>query len=314
MNPPASQRPDLPLVTLVTPAYNQAEFLEAAIDSVLAQTYPAIEYLVVDDGSTDDTLALLQRLGDRVRWRTQPNAGQARTINDSWRQARGEIVGYLSSDDLLMPDAVASAVAALQSHPQAVACYGDFDLIDAAGRFIRTVSTEAYDRHRLVSDLVCLPGPGAFLRRAAFQEAGGWNPQLRQIPDFDFWMRLSRVGPFVRIDRNLAAYRIHAESASFRQASPERADEIVVAVSAFGADAAAAQAPEAARSQAMAHLIAARSHLNAGRLRTAGARVSRALRLAPRRLLQPLIWRMLLGGLLRRAYYVVRAALGRNAA
>jgi glycosyltransferase involved in cell wall biosynthesis len=300
-------------VTLVTPAYNQAEYLAAAVASVLAQTYPNIEYLVVDDGSTDATPAVLRSLGGRVRWHRQDNRGQALTLNEAWRHGRGEVLAYLSSDDLLEPNAVARAVEVLQAHPEAVACYGDFTLIDGAGRQIRRARTEPYDARRLVVDLVCLPGPGAFFRRSAFEHSGGWNPALRQIPDFDFWLRLSRCGPFVRVPASMAAYRIHDASASFRQASPERADEIVRSADAYWADAGpAAASRDAARSRAMARLIAARTHLNAGRLGAALQRVAQAGRLAPSRLTELPAWRMLAGGLLRRTYYVLRAQIGRR--
>ncbi len=300
-----------PRVALVVPAYNQAEYLAAAVDSVLAQTYPHLELLVVDDGSRDATADVLRAMGSRVRWRRQENRGQARTLNEAWAECPGEILGYLSSDDLLKPEAVALAVQALQAHPEAVACYGDFDLIDSAGRRIRRVGTEAFDERRLVEDLVCLPGPGAFFRRSAFERSGGWNPALRQIPDFDFWLRLSRCGPFVRVDANLADYRIHPESASFRVATPERADEILRSAQGYWAGVDPAGSRRAARSLAMAHLISARSHFNAGRHRQALRRVAQAARLAPARLAQPVVWRMLAGGLFRRAYYLLRVRWSR---
>lgn len=301
-------------VTLITPTYNQANYLAAALRSVLAQSHGDIEYIVIDDGSTDNTVEVLRSFGDGLRWITQTNAGQAQTLNLGWSMATGEVLGYLSSDDLLKPDAVARAVDALRTHPQAVACYCDFDLIDDDGRRVRTVRTENFVKQRLIRDLVCLPGPGAFFRRSAFQAAGGWNPQLRQIPDFDFWMRLSRQGAFVRIPEVLAEYRIHPESASYRTTTPQRADEIIGAVNAYWTDHRSPEAhPDEAASQAMARLISARTHFSSGRLATGTVRVLQAWRLAPSRALQPLSWRILIGGLVRRGYYGIRKLLGRSA-
>src|SRR6185436_16378340 len=123
-----------PLVSIVTPTYNQAEFLAATLDSMLGQDYPNIEYIVLDDGSTDNTPEVLARYNGRVNWERQANMGQSRTLNKAWAQARGEYLGYLSSDDLLLPHAISTLVKTLQSQPDAVVAYCDFDLIDGNGR------------------------------------------------------------------------------------------------------------------------------------------------------------------------------------
>ena len=101
---------NLPLVSIVTPTYNQAEYLAETIESVLAQDYPNIEYIVLDDGSTDSTPEVLNRYSGRVRWERHDNMGQARTLNKGWAMSRGEFIGYLSSDDLLLPDAISKLV------------------------------------------------------------------------------------------------------------------------------------------------------------------------------------------------------------
>ena len=296
-------------VSLITPTFNQAQFVGATVESVLAQTHTDIEFLVINDGSTDETGHVLRGFGDRIRWIDQENQGQAQTLNRGWTMATGDLLGYLSSDDLLRPEAISQAVATMLAHPEAVACYCDFDLIDSAGRRVRSVQTEDYSKHRLVRDLVCLPGPGAFFRRRAFEAAGGWNPALRQVPDFDFWLRLSRHGDFVRIPKVLADYRVHPESASYRPTTPERADEIIRAVDDFW-QADPQDAPEdAAASRAMAQLIAARTHFSSGRLGQGVRRVIRAWLLTPRRSLELLSWRILIGGLLRRGYYSLRGRI-----
>jgi hypothetical protein len=220
--------------------------------------------------------------------------------------AKGDILGYLSSDDRLRSGAVDAAIAALDDHPDAVACYCDFDLIDEAGSRVRTVRTEEFSTQRLVSDLICLPGPGAFFRRRAFEAAGGWNPNLRQIPDFDFWMRLSRYGKFIRIPKVLAEYRIHPESASYRTITQHRADEIIDVVDAYWHSTCGHDKTEARASRSMSRLISARSHLSSGRVVLATRRVFEAITIAPSRAFELLSWRLIGGGLLRRVYYFLR--------
>jgi glycosyltransferase involved in cell wall biosynthesis len=296
----------LPLVTLVTPAYNQGEYLAETIDSVLAQDYPRLEYIVLDDGSTDNTPAVMQRYVGRIRQERQANMGQARTLNRGWAMGRGTLLGYLSSDDRLAPQAVSRLVAALQGQPQAVVSYGDFNVIDTRGQHIRTMRSEDFDVDRLAVDLVCQPGAGVLFRREVFERTGGWSEDLRQVPDFEFWLRASRYGPFVRVPEVLAAYRVHEGSASFRATTAARSDEIVHVMQAHWA---AQGGTRVQRSLATSHLLAARSHAQSGRLREAvrhwwlAARRSAAVALSPRGS------RILLAGLLRRTAYRARERL-----
>src|SRR5439155_19151445 len=110
----------LPLVSIVTPAYNQAEYLPETIESVLAQDYPNIEYIVLDDGSTDDTSKVLERYTGRLRWERHENIGQSRSLNKGWSMSRGDLLGYISSDDRLKKDCISRLVAALQAQREAV--------------------------------------------------------------------------------------------------------------------------------------------------------------------------------------------------
>lgn len=289
-----------PLVSIVTPAYNQAEYLVETIESVLAQDYPRLEYIVLDDGSTDGTPEILQRYADRIRYERHPNMGQARTLNRGWSMSRGTVLGYLSSDDRLAPQAVSLSIKKLLESPMTVVVYCDFELIDAFGKSIRSVRTEEYDERRLTVDLVCQPGPGALFRREVFERTGGWAENLRQVPDFEFWLRASRLGRFVRVPESLADYRIHEGSASFSVTTTERSMEIVKVVSEFWRGEVGRPARQA---MATAHLIAARSHGQSGRAMAAIAQWLRAFRLRPNRALSLASWRMILSGFLRRAVY-----------
>jgi len=293
----------LPKVTLVTPAYNQAEYLAETIESVLAQDYPNMEYIVLDDGSTDDTPAVLERYAQRVHCERHTNMGQARTLNRGWSMAKGSLVGYISSDDRLHPHAVRCLVEALQQRPDAVVAYGDFDIIDAYGRKVRSVCTEEFDLDRLQVDLICQPGAGVLFRRELLGEVGGWQKKLRQVPDLEFWIRAAKSGPFVRVPQTLAAYRVHEGSASFSKISAERSNEVVDVMQTHWAGVRSAKAD---RSLARAHLLAARSHAQSGRaLETvrhwwASVKLDTAVALSPGGL------RAMSTGLLRRLWYGLR--------
>jgi len=293
------------LVTIVTPVYNQAEYLAATIESVLGQDYPHIEYIVIDDGSSDDSLAVAQRYMDRgVTVLSQANSGQAATLNRGWTLAKGQLLAYLSSDDCLCPTAVSSMVAALAARPDVSVAYCDFWLIDAAGRRLREVRAEEFSAQRLCVDLVCQPGPGAFFRRAVFDQTGGWNVALRQVPDFEFWLRAVQLGGFCRVPQALAEYRLHEGSASFRVIPETRAEEILGVMREFWARHVTRDGADTSMARALS--IAAKNHAQSGRVLPALRRFRQALALHPRLALEPGIWRQLLVGFARRSYYKLK--------
>ena len=287
----------LPLVSIVTPAFNQAKYLAQTIESVLAQDYPHIEYIVLDDGSTDHTTEVLQAYAGRIQSGRHPNMGQARTLNKGWAMARGSLIGYLSSDDLLESQAVSRLVRALQRHPDVGVVYGDFALIDNGGRQIRTIRAEDYDENRLTVDLVCQPGPGSLFRRELFDRTGGWNESLRQVPDFEFWLRVCRLGRFMRVPEVLAQYRVHEGSASSAAISLERSVEIVNVVTDYWRK----KGGEARmRAISTANVMAAKNHFQSGRPREGYAQILDAIRSRGRSILELRLWKMVLGSLVRR--------------
>lgn len=291
-----------PLVSIVIPAYNHAGYLAQAIDSVLAQDYPSIELIVLDDGSTDATPEVLRKYSGQLYWETQRNTGQAATLNKAWGMAKGEILGYLSADDLLLPGCVSAATEALRASPEIVLTYCDFELIDPQSRVIRTVRAREFDYREMVVNLICAPGPGAFFRRAAFQGVGGWDPALRQMPDYEYWLRLALAGAFERIPRPLAAFRVHEGSATFAATPPEQAEEPVrILRKYFGlAEVPAAIRRHEAQAISNALLVSAQLHLRAGRYRVASGYVWRSAGMYPGNLLQPRVIRQLANGLFNR--------------
>ena len=286
-------------VSIVIPCYNQAAYLAQAIESVLAQDYAPLELIVVDDGSSDGSRAVMQGYRDRCTVIVQDNAGQASAVNRGWARAGGEVLAYLAADDYLLPGAVRQAVECLERHPDAVLCYGDFLVVGPASRVIRKVTAPEYDYRDMAVRFVCAPGPGAFLRRSAFERAGPWNERLRQVPDYELWLRLGAEGRFCRIPQVLAAYRAHDRSQSYAPVSPERAAEPLQVIEEYFRPGRAPRELLGARNEALSNagILAARLHLRSGRL-AAGLRLLwGALRLHPGNFLRPGTWWRIASGL-----------------
>ena len=224
----------LPLVTIVTPSYNQGRFIRATIESVLTQDYPRLEYLVIDGGSTDETVSILRDSSDRLRWVSEPDRGQAHAINKGWRQARGSILAYLNSDDVYLPGAVAQAVAALDAHPQAAAVYGEGYHVDAEGRILERYPTEPFDADRL-RETCFICQPTVFLRREAVESVGHLDESLRYCMDYDLWIRLARAGRILtHTPHYLASTRLHADAKTLGRRRPAHAEILKVVRHHFG--------------------------------------------------------------------------------
>lgn len=220
-----TQQSTFPLVSIITPTFNRARLLRETIESVLAQDYPNFEYLVLDDGSTDDTQTLLAQYGDRLRAFHHENMGETLTVNRGFSLARGEILGVLSSDDLYVPSTVRTMVESLQQHPSAVVAYPDWYLMDEHGKDLELIRTHEYDFFEMLARHHCYPGPGSFFRRALVDQLGGRDPAFRYCADFDFWLRAGLRGPFIRVAQPLARFRHHATSLSLRAKGRQMAAE-----------------------------------------------------------------------------------------
>lgn len=286
----------LPLVSIVTPTYNQAAYLEETIRSVLGQDYPNIEYLVLDDGSTDDTPAVLRQFDGLIRWERHDNMGQSRTLNKGWQQAKGAYLGYLSSDDRILPNCISALVSAMESHPEVSVVYCDTAVIDKHGQLVSKPVAPEFDRRQLVEELNCLPGVGALFRREVFEKTGGWRPDLHQIPDFEFWLRAVRFGPFLRVSGSLSEYRVYEESGSIRPVSYERSMEMVNTMRAYWNN--DLSSASARRSVAHAHSLAAKLHAQSGRALAALGQFLKAGQLRPRQFVQRSAWRRLVSAFL----------------
>jgi glycosyltransferase involved in cell wall biosynthesis len=202
----------LPLVSIVTPSFNQGAYLRRTIESVLAQTYPNIEYVVMDGGSTDDSVKILQSYGARFRWVSEKDGGQTDAINKGFADSRGEIRGYLNSDDTLLPDAVERVVAFFRDHPDVDMVYGDANYIDQDDRVTGRYNTADYSFDRILADC-CVCQPAAFWRTAIARQVGEFDPSLHLAMDYDYWLRIDRGGGNIRhLPSVLANSRLYPET------------------------------------------------------------------------------------------------------
>ncbi|RUU82831.1 MAG: glycosyltransferase [Mesorhizobium sp.] len=214
-----------PQVSLVVPAYNAKDYIAETIESLLAQDYPNMDIIVVDDGSTDGTSDLVSNYGPKIKLHRQVNAGQSAAMTTGWAMSTGDILGYLSADDRLRPTAVRRCVEELSARTDVVLVYPDFDIIDEHSTLRSTLQPPEFSRRALYAHLHCLPGPGAFFRREAYERAGYWREDLRQIPDLDFFLRLALEGNFYHVPEVLAEFRMHSASTTYRAVPFERGEE-----------------------------------------------------------------------------------------
>src|SRR4051794_14150630 len=203
-----------PPVSIVLATYNRRDWLRLAIDSVLDQSYPNLELLVMDDGSTDGTPELLEDYSrnhppERFRFSRDENRGQARTLNRGYEMARGKILGYLSDDDLLARGAVARLIAELREHPDAVAVYPGYRMIDTDGEIVDTVRPIEYspvEAFRLHDTII---GPGGLVRREVLDATGGWDPRWHWMGVLILWMQVGLSGRVIRVEHPVASCRRH---------------------------------------------------------------------------------------------------------
>lgn len=204
-----------PLVSVIIPTYNRAHFLGQAIQSALDQTYPQVEVIVIDDGSTDDTAAVVAGFGDRVRYVHQENSGVSAARNHGLRLARGATIAFLDSDDLLMPHKLETQIAYLEANPAVGMVYASHEFIHEDGRYHSTCrlhpSSATY--HRLLAECK-IALPSVLVRRSVLNAVGGFDETMRIGEDIDLWVRIARHYPIGVIEEPLARIRRHAANSA----------------------------------------------------------------------------------------------------
>mgnify|MGYP001229792368 CR=1 FL=1 len=211
---------DHPLVSIVTPSYNQAHFLEETIQSVLEQDYPNIEYIIIDGGSTDGSVNLIRKYEHRLAyWVSEPDKGQSQAINKGFARSHGQILAWLNSDDLYLPGALRHAVWTLQRSEASGVVSGACGVISADGHRIGVyrAPTRPPSVRSLLLNGNCIAQPSTFFRRSDFERVGGLDENLHYPMDLHLWLRLLSFTTLTPVPRMLAAFRLHPLSKTMAQ-------------------------------------------------------------------------------------------------
>lgn len=207
------------LVSIITPSYNQARYLEQTIRSVLEQDYPRIEYILIDGASTDGSVEIIEKYKDRLAyWISEKDSGQAEAINKGLARASGEIVAWLNSDDFYFPGAVASAVKTFEANPGAGLVYGDTVAVDENGDFIHFPEYAQWNLADLLTFHI-IGQPAVFMRREVLSKAGALDPSYHYLLDHHIWIRMASRASMVYVPERWAAGRFHESAKNVAQAA-----------------------------------------------------------------------------------------------
>ena len=216
-----------PLVSIITPTYNRADFLEETIISVLGQDYPNFEYIILDDGSTDNTSGVLEKYDGQLIWKRHENIGEQSTVNRGFQMAKGDLICFVNSDDPLYPGAIRKLVSALLDNPDAIAVYPDWDEIDAASKTKKTFRLPEYDIQNMLTSLSVSLGPGLVFKRKSINGNDLRDKSLKYAGDLDLYFRLALNGRLIHVPEVLATHRVHASAASTTGQGSDMADQLV---------------------------------------------------------------------------------------
>lgn len=219
---PAPTIPTIPTISVLMPVYNAQRYLSAAVESILHQSFQDFEFLIVNDGSTDRSLALLQRYAAqdaRIRLISRENTGYVQALNEMLALAQGEFLARMDADDVALPERFARQVAFLQQHPEVVCVGGAQDWIDGAGRFLLhhpEAEQDAAIQQLALTGQTPINHPSALMRRRAVLQVGGYDESLHPAEDLDLWLKLGEVGQLANLPDTVLQYRQHDQSVSER--------------------------------------------------------------------------------------------------
>ena len=210
---------ETPLVSIITPSFNQAAFLEKTMRSVLEQDYPAIEYMVVDGGSTDESVEIIKRYSANLAWWvSEKDSGQAEAINKGLSRAKGEFVAWLNSDDYLMPGAVASAVKALMANPDSSFVYGNVRVVAPDQTILNQLTYKDWKLKDLMAFHI-IGQPAVFMQRSDLEKTGFLDPSYHLLLDHHLWIRLASVGGMTYVPQLWASAHYHEDCKNLKQAA-----------------------------------------------------------------------------------------------
>ena len=255
-------------MSVITPVYNGARFLEETLVSLVTSSYTNIEFIVLDDGSQDNSAEIAEKVlsesGRSYRVIRKPNSGEADTDNYGLSLSNGQYIAIVNCDDPVYPELISRSIAALQADEGAVVSYPDWHMIDENGLILRTNIVREYSLDSLLGDVQCLPGPGALIRRSAIKTPILRDPSFRFSSDYRQWLTLSTVGHFVRIPEVLCTWRIHAAQQTAQSTGTIQAQEMIRCVEDFYQNELVSTKAASLKNQAlsMAHYFAALQSLH----------------------------------------------------
>jgi glycosyltransferase involved in cell wall biosynthesis len=221
-----------PLVTVITPTYNCAKFIEETVESVLSQDYTNIEYIIIDDGSTDNTLALLEKYKDRAIILNHENRGEHKTVNRGLKLVHGKYFMYPNADDPLLPGAISTLVEVMEAHNEVLCAYPDWNAINEDGSVRHRVKVRDYDFEYMIKHHICLPSVGSMFRSSIINDIGYRTNSYRWISDFDYWIRIGLAGQMLHVPKTLAQWR-HRDGQGSGDRSDKRAQEHIRIIQKF---------------------------------------------------------------------------------
>jgi len=202
-----------PKVSIVTPSYNQAQYLERTILSVLSQDYDNLEYIVIDGNSNDGSKEILQKYANQITyWESQKDKGQTDAINKGFSHASGDIFAWINSDDTYEPDAIKNAVKYLIAHPDVGMVYGDCNFTDSEDRIIGRFNAKQTNYKRLRTGFVHIPQQSSFWRAGLWQKIAPLDDSIYFAMDYDLWLRLARISKLVYLPELWANFRLHGDA------------------------------------------------------------------------------------------------------
>ena len=201
------------LVSIITPSFNQAKYIERTITSVLSQDYKNIEYIIIDGGSTDNTQDIIEKYADKLSyWASEKDSGQTDAINKGFSKAKGDIIAWINSDDTYIPGAVSEAVAYLDANPEVGLVYGDANFIDENDKVIGKFPAKQTDYKKLRQGYVHITQQAAFFRKDVWDKVGPLDPSFYFAMDYDLWVRIAAVAPIVYLPKLWANFRLHRDA------------------------------------------------------------------------------------------------------
>ncbi|TLS52019.1 glycosyltransferase [Paenibacillus antri] len=200
-----------PRISIVTPSYNQGKFIKRTIDSVFDQEIEGLEMIVFDGGSTDETVEVLESYGDRLFYVSEKDKGQSDAINKGFLKARGDVIGWLNSDDVYYPGSISAVLEIFAKYPEVDVIYGKADHIDEEDGYIEDYYTESWDYGKL-KEICFICQPAVFFRRSVLEKYGVLNAALRFCMDYEFWLRIGQKKGFYFLDQKVAGSRLYAEN------------------------------------------------------------------------------------------------------